>query len=221
MPIIAGWLWIMNREECETKRSWSRLWIYECVSKSFRTGRLERELQMVRLSANRCSCIAILWVSLVSFAAITLCVAPQQVFTVVSVHFIMDSVRKLLDTPSYYWISVQRLMKTTKTCQCIPIPGPDTNWFITRLTHHRVTTTTNSLTDSTKVAYGIEFNFQNMLRMITYPHIKPMLAQLDLFDPRINKYRMFTLSMNWVSEISRLWLHGYAECPSAVLWSDF
>jgi hypothetical protein len=31
-----------------------------CVSKSFRTGRLERELQMVQLSATRCSFIAIL-----------------------------------------------------------------------------------------------------------------------------------------------------------------
>jgi hypothetical protein len=38
--------------------------IYEGVSKSFRTGRLERELQMVQLSATRCSYIAILWVSL-------------------------------------------------------------------------------------------------------------------------------------------------------------
>jgi hypothetical protein len=45
------------------------------LSKSFRTGRLERGLQMVQLSATRCSCIAILWVGLVSFAAITLCVA--------------------------------------------------------------------------------------------------------------------------------------------------
>jgi hypothetical protein len=54
---------------------------YEGVSKSFRTGHLERELQtqMVLLSATWCSCIAILWVSLVSFAAITLCVAPQRV----------------------------------------------------------------------------------------------------------------------------------------------
>jgi hypothetical protein len=46
--------------------------IYEGVSKSFRTGHLERELQMVQLSATRCSCIVILWVSLVSFSAITL-----------------------------------------------------------------------------------------------------------------------------------------------------
>jgi hypothetical protein len=34
--------------------------VYEGVSESFRTGRLERELQMVQLSATRCSCIAIL-----------------------------------------------------------------------------------------------------------------------------------------------------------------
>jgi hypothetical protein len=33
--------------------------MYVCVSKSFRTGRLERELQMVQLSAIRCSCIAV------------------------------------------------------------------------------------------------------------------------------------------------------------------
>jgi hypothetical protein len=43
----------------------------------------------VQLSATRCSCIAILWVSLVNFAIITLCVASQRVFTFVSVYFIM------------------------------------------------------------------------------------------------------------------------------------
>jgi hypothetical protein len=69
--------------------------LYEDVPKSFRTGRLGRELQMVQLSATRCSCIAILWVSLVSFVAITLCVASQRVF----VDFVIDSVRKLLETP--------------------------------------------------------------------------------------------------------------------------
>jgi hypothetical protein len=74
---------------------------YEVVSKSFRTVCLERELQMVQLSATRCSCIAILCVSLVSFAAITLCVASQRVFIVVSVYFVIDLVRKLMDTPSY------------------------------------------------------------------------------------------------------------------------
>jgi hypothetical protein len=74
---------------------------YEGVSKSFRTGRLERELQMGQLSATRCSYIAILWDNLVSFAAITLCVASQGVFVVAFVYFVMDSVRKLLDTASY------------------------------------------------------------------------------------------------------------------------
>jgi hypothetical protein len=68
------------------------------VSKSFRTGHLEREMQMVQLSATRCSCIAILRVSLASFAVITVCVASQRVFIVV--YFVIDSVRKLLDTPS-------------------------------------------------------------------------------------------------------------------------
>jgi hypothetical protein len=36
----------------------------------------------------------------VSFVAITLCVASQRVFIVV--YFVIDSVRKLLDTTSYY-----------------------------------------------------------------------------------------------------------------------
>jgi hypothetical protein len=42
------------------KRSSINHTYYEGVSKSFRTGRLERELQMVQLSATKCSCIAIL-----------------------------------------------------------------------------------------------------------------------------------------------------------------
>jgi hypothetical protein len=37
----------------------------------------------------------------VSFAAITPCVASQQVFIAVSVYFVIDSVRKLLNTSSY------------------------------------------------------------------------------------------------------------------------
>jgi hypothetical protein len=56
---------------------------------------------MVQLSATRCSCNAILCVSLVSFAAITLCVADQRVFNVAVVYFVIESVLKLLDTPSY------------------------------------------------------------------------------------------------------------------------
>jgi hypothetical protein len=74
---------------------------HEGVFKSFRTGRLEQELQTVKLSATRCSCIAVLWVSVVGFAALTLCVASQRVFIAVSVYIVIGSVWKLLDTPSY------------------------------------------------------------------------------------------------------------------------
>jgi hypothetical protein len=59
------------------------LHMYEGVSKSYRTRRLEREPQMAQFSATRCSCIAILWISLVRFAAITLYIASQGLFIVV------------------------------------------------------------------------------------------------------------------------------------------
>jgi hypothetical protein len=78
--------------------------LYEGVSKSFGTGHLERQLQMVQLSAIRCSCITVLWVSLKSFAAITFSVASQREIPKVSVYFVIDSVRKLLDTTSYKYI---------------------------------------------------------------------------------------------------------------------
>jgi hypothetical protein len=78
------------------KRGMDRF-VCERVSKSFRTGRL----QMVQLYATRCSCIAILWVSLVIFAAKTLCVSSQRVVPKVTIYFVIDSVPKLLDTPSY------------------------------------------------------------------------------------------------------------------------
>jgi len=69
----------------------------EVVSKSFRTGRLERE----------CSCIVILLVSLVSIVAITLWAASQRMF-VISIYFFINSVRKLLDTPSYCFTFISR-----------------------------------------------------------------------------------------------------------------
>jgi hypothetical protein len=37
----------------------------------------------------------------VSGAAITLCVASQRVIPKVGIYFVIESVRKLLDTPSY------------------------------------------------------------------------------------------------------------------------
>jgi hypothetical protein len=81
---------------------------------------------MVQLSATRCSCIAILWVSLVSFAAITLCVASQRLFVVVVVvvvddDFVIDSVRKFLDTPWYFSMMSQcwrkRISAITSSCK--------------------------------------------------------------------------------------------------------
>jgi hypothetical protein len=88
-------------------------YIHASVSKSFRTGRLKPKLQMVQLSATRCSCITILWVSLVSFAAITLCVASQRAFIVV-VYFNNDSVWKLVDTSSYPLCHVEYDTKMVK-----------------------------------------------------------------------------------------------------------
>jgi hypothetical protein len=79
---------------------------------------VERELQMIQFSATRCSCIAIFGVSLMSFAAITLCVASQRMFVVV-VYFVINSVRKLLDTPSY----------TPKELQSLYISMPNLLFF--------------------------------------------------------------------------------------------
>jgi hypothetical protein len=55
----------------------------------------------------------------VSFAAITICVASQRVFIVVIVYFVTDSVRKLLDAPSYVflvWNLVKELLHFTSWC---------------------------------------------------------------------------------------------------------
>jgi hypothetical protein len=85
--------------------------LYKGVSKIYRTGQLERELQMAQLSVTMCSYIAILWVSLVSFAAITLCVASQWIIPTASVCFVIDSVRELLDAPSYAFNILARYIK--------------------------------------------------------------------------------------------------------------
>jgi len=95
-----SWIPKTNPETTSTGKTTTWRPIYEGVSKSFRTGSLERELQMVQHSATRRSYIAVLWVGLVSFPAITVCVVIQRVFIFVVVYFVIDSVRKLLDTPS-------------------------------------------------------------------------------------------------------------------------
>jgi hypothetical protein len=53
--------------------------------------------------------MAILSASLASFAAITFCVVSQRVFIVIVVYFVIESVRKFLDTPRVFKhnISVQ------------------------------------------------------------------------------------------------------------------
>jgi len=91
--------------------------VYEGVFKSSQAGHLERELQMVQLSATGCSCVTILWASLVSFATIILCVAFHQVF--IFVYLIIDSVWKLLNTPSYdtFHILKSPLVKLCKNIQ--------------------------------------------------------------------------------------------------------
>jgi hypothetical protein len=61
---------------------------------------VERELQMVQLSATRCSCIATLCVSLVSFATVTLRVASERVTPKVSAYFFIDHSPETLETPS-------------------------------------------------------------------------------------------------------------------------
>jgi enhancing lycopene biosynthesis protein 2 len=56
----------------------------------------------------------------VSFAAITLCAASQRVFVAV-VDFVIDSVRKLLDTPSYLLFSVTMPESGREKAECGPL----------------------------------------------------------------------------------------------------
>jgi hypothetical protein len=72
---------------------------------------------MIRLSATRCSCITILWVSIVSFAAITLCVPSQQVFIVV-VYFVIVLVQKLFGNTIVY-MNVSNIVRQSRPCALI------------------------------------------------------------------------------------------------------
>jgi hypothetical protein len=71
----------------------------------------------------------------VSFAAITLCVASQRVFivvVVVVVYFVIDSVRKLLDTPSYivlkYWMDAHCSELTCNSTMQDVVKGSTSIW---------------------------------------------------------------------------------------------
>jgi hypothetical protein len=68
--------------------------IYEGVSRSFRTANgtaLGHYVQLYRYFMRQYS----------EFSIRNPCVASQRVFIVVSVYFVIDPVRKLLDTPTY------------------------------------------------------------------------------------------------------------------------
>jgi hypothetical protein len=90
-----------------------REWVVRGCIRKFPDWTTGARTQMVQFSATRCRCIDILWVSLLSFAAVTLCVASQRVFVVV--YFIIDSVRKLIDTFSYYLHSLWRFGYVSRT----------------------------------------------------------------------------------------------------------
>jgi hypothetical protein len=53
----------------------------------------------------------------VSFVAITLCVASQRVFNFV-VYFVIDSIRKLLDTPSYWRAELEEYLIQYNSMSC-------------------------------------------------------------------------------------------------------
>jgi citrate lyase synthetase len=73
------------------------------------------------------------------FCFITLCIASQRVFVVVAVYFVIDSVRKLLDTPSYiisaYFPNfVMKDRRMVSSCQTLSrLIFFNTRWMIMKL----------------------------------------------------------------------------------------
>jgi len=77
-----------------------KMTVYKGVSKKFPGWPPGVRTENGTALCHQCNYITILWVNLVSFATITLCIASQLVFIVVAaVYFVIDSVQKLLDTP--------------------------------------------------------------------------------------------------------------------------
>jgi hypothetical protein len=87
---LAVWLWSFSGK--------TLLHVRGCIQKFPDWPPGERTANDTALS-QWLNCIAILWVSLVSYAAITLGIASQRLF--IFVYFVIDSVRKRFDTPSY------------------------------------------------------------------------------------------------------------------------
>jgi hypothetical protein len=99
-------IWMKTNEKMDKQHVYIQIHIREC-NQNFRTGRLEWELQMVQLSVTRCSCIAILWVSLESFASITLCLLLNVCLLLLFVSLATQSWN--FWTQPRTWISCDRL----------------------------------------------------------------------------------------------------------------
>jgi hypothetical protein len=141
---------------------------------------------MVQLSATGCSCIAILWVSIVSSDAITHCVASQRVFIVVSVYFVIDSDRKILVTPSYVcklfvmelraddntWLAAKNSVKRYELYWSLFSCPRDLIWIFTRFNptdfHFRGTTTPTYFILKFLL---FRLNFPSSDTYVTYVHI--------------------------------------------------
>jgi hypothetical protein len=74
-------------------------------------------------SATRCTCIASFVSQSSEFCRHNFCVVSQRVFIVV--HFFIDSVRKLLDTPSYVVSSYLVAKNSNPTCSTVTCVGPN------------------------------------------------------------------------------------------------
>jgi len=88
----------------------------------------------------------------VSFAAITLYVASQRLFIVVSVYLVIDSVRKLLVTPSYISCAVEKVSLnesgdnysgSLRGTICVEVTVPTLQFVVFRQ-HNAVTNDPNS-----------------------------------------------------------------------------
>jgi len=91
-------------------------------------------MQMVQLSDTKCSCIAILLVSLVSFTAITLCVASQGVF--IDVYFVITlsgnfwmHPRISLHMAEIMLKHIGEILKQKVMCDCVRVVG-DTSVYL-------------------------------------------------------------------------------------------
>jgi hypothetical protein len=177
---------------------------------------------MVQLSATRCSCVAILWVSLVSFTAITLYVASQWVFIVVSVYFVIDSVRKLFG----YTLVVMYLKNTTtiifvlKFCSLRPWSAHLSAELCSTLVHNRsLTKSSLSRKHRMKVPSCLPFHTEMLVKIMACDNskISPYSICTCLHGVTIPKIRITTpFSMYGIIVLSWFWI--VSRCPMFLHW---